>query len=253
MPKLGGGGYLRHAVFVQPRDQRAPVWRYMTLAKFIAMLASSDLWFSRADLLEDSFEGSMTRDALAREGDELGVDAQIREFRRNYRHWTFINCWTLGPAESAAMWRQYTGGEGVAIKSDFRSLTRALRSYPDAIYVGRVKYIDYEIGSIPSSNILYPFVHKRREFASEREIRAVVPHTPVGGPLEGRPGSNVVMWDSEAPVGIGVPVDLDVLIHEVRVSPGSRDWYVDLVQTALTKWSLDKPVHKTDLDKVPNY
>jgi hypothetical protein len=36
------------------------VWRYMDFVKFVAMLEHGGLYFSRADLLDDPFEGTFT-------------------------------------------------------------------------------------------------------------------------------------------------------------------------------------------------
>jgi hypothetical protein len=42
-------------------DPSTPIWRYFDLPKFIAFLEHRGLWFSRADLLGDPLEGSVTR------------------------------------------------------------------------------------------------------------------------------------------------------------------------------------------------
>jgi len=47
-----------HRCFPQPADATAATWRYTNFPEFVAML-SSGLYFSRADLLGDAWEGAM--------------------------------------------------------------------------------------------------------------------------------------------------------------------------------------------------
>ena len=42
-----------------------------------------------------------------------------------------------------------------------------------------VKYIDYDTEFIDSGNFLGPFVHKRKSFAHEQEVRALVLKPPI--------------------------------------------------------------------------
>ncbi|MBI5810679.1 MAG: hypothetical protein HZB81_07630 [Deltaproteobacteria bacterium] len=48
-----------------------------------------------------------------------------------------------------------------------------------------------------------------------------------------------------------VPVDLDVLIDEVYVSPTSADWFYELVESVTDRCFLNKKVKKSDLAKDP--
>jgi hypothetical protein len=48
----------QHYVFESPGDPDIPLWRYMDLAKLVSLLDRGALWFARADLLGDRFEGS---------------------------------------------------------------------------------------------------------------------------------------------------------------------------------------------------
>ena len=48
-----------HKVFLQPSDPSERAWRYMDLAKFVALLLRKELHFTRLDCLEDRFEGTL--------------------------------------------------------------------------------------------------------------------------------------------------------------------------------------------------
>jgi hypothetical protein len=50
-----------HPVFTPPSDPNVRIWRYMSLAKFVWMLQTHALYFSRCDLMGDPFEGYATR------------------------------------------------------------------------------------------------------------------------------------------------------------------------------------------------
>jgi hypothetical protein len=54
----------QHESFALPTNKDIPIWRYMDLAKYLSMLDSQSLFFSRATLLGDPFEGSAKDDGL---------------------------------------------------------------------------------------------------------------------------------------------------------------------------------------------
>jgi len=67
----------RHPAFEPPGNPNIKIWRYMDFTQFVSMLEAGGLLFRRADLLEDKFEGTMSRplwDFLARHslGDPRG-------------------------------------------------------------------------------------------------------------------------------------------------------------------------------------
>jgi hypothetical protein len=54
--------YVEHPVFIFPRSDDAQIWRYMSLSKFMNMIASSELYFASAKTIADLewFEGRPT-------------------------------------------------------------------------------------------------------------------------------------------------------------------------------------------------
>ena len=56
-----------HPFYKVPSDPSATVWRYMDFAKFVSLLDSQALYFARASLLEDKFEGSVSHATLMAE------------------------------------------------------------------------------------------------------------------------------------------------------------------------------------------
>ena len=237
--------YQKHPAFA-PVGEGTLIWRYIDFTKLVSMLAERALFFCRSDLLEDRFEGSISRaslrlrDALAPELPPEQRDRmwkQLSEFRKTMPKRTFINAWSMGRYESVALWRLFVGDrDGVAIRSTFGRLTQSLGAYEKPIFVGSVNYIDYDVDPIPEGNMLHPFVCKRKSFDYERELRAVIQDLAVG---------------SEP--GLQIPCDLDVLVTAIRVSPASDSWFVALVSSVLKTYGLKVPVEQSDLLDEPVY
>jgi hypothetical protein len=255
--------YVKHPVFVEPNDVNAPIWRYMSLAKLVSLLDKRALYFARADVLSarDRFEGSTSRimqEALAGELRKHDIPEEAIQqmstsstaLHRQLVGQTFLNCWTSVPHESVAMWRLYAGeSDGVVIRSTFARLTDSLRMHAGRkrpVYVGVVRYVDYDTEPISAGNLMTPWVHKRRAFEFEREIRAVIQEirfTP----------DNHLITDPFPERGRLVRVHLDTLIEEVRVSPDSPPSSVDLAVSILRRWRLPKPVNPSALDAEPTF
>src|SRR4051794_7246539 len=96
------------------------LWRYIDVAKFMALLESQELFFCRLDKLQDKYEGHYSRSTidyhldLAKEVDpdkdmqNQILQAHLRELSET-RQFTFVNCWHRNFSESLAMWKIYAG------------------------------------------------------------------------------------------------------------------------------------------------
>ena len=212
------------------------LWRYMDFPKFVSLLDTSSLFFSRADLLGDPFEGVLAKANIETLPDRYGpeVAASMREVLPHMRSrtvGTFVNCWHWNDFESDAMWKIYAQqSAGVAIRTDFGSLSGSFTD-DQTIYIGRVNYIDYGAGFVPEGNIFGPLLYKRNHFEHEREVRAM---TSASLPLGKEPGRHA-------------KVDLTKLIHEVRVSPLAPGWFAELVISIVPKFNLNVPVASSSL------
>jgi len=173
----------KHPSFEEPEDSKAKIWRYLDLSKFLSMLEKDVLYFCRVDLLGDPFEGSRPRgeDAFWADLVERGeVKKEVAEhnagvsndMRRMSRQRMYANCWHLNEQESAAMWHMYSHDAApITVQSTFNRLRKSI---PDNIHIGIVKYIDYETESVPYGNSFNYFLHKRKSFEHERELRALI-------------------------------------------------------------------------------
>jgi hypothetical protein len=243
--------YSPHPVFQSPSDS-ALIWRYLDLAKYLNLLSKRSLYFARPSRLGDRFEGSLTAGNQAsiertiasvpveqREAVRAGIAENTREGLRSLG----VNCWHLGDYESAAMWRLYVrGNQGLALQSTFARLRQSLGASPLEVHIGKVNYIDYEKETFPEDNMFWQFLHKRRSFEYERELRAII--------WEPRWGTWKVRDQGEVP-GINLEVDLETLLERVYVSPTSPQWFEDLVRSTSLQYGVQCDVLKSDLDKDP--
>jgi hypothetical protein len=242
---------IEHDVFDQPEDPSIPVWRYLDFTKFVSLLDTSSLYFATADSFDDPYEGTVAH-ANVEKRPELYPDldeeqrekifSQLYPFLKWQRQWTFISCWHMNEHESAAMWNLYSeSNEAVAIQSRYSSLRNVL---PDTVYIGKVKYIDYQEDLVPEGNSLYPFIRKRRSFRHEREARAIFQDPPVEDD-----GMKVGKENNEG--GRSIEIDLSKLVETIYVSPTSADWFADLVRSVTDKYDKELPIEDSELNRRP--
>jgi len=239
--------------YIPPEDRWKKIWRYMDFTKFVSMLENNGLYFSRCDKLGDPFEGScsnaseiMNEDAHLRFGWPI-ID---REFLSRYRkwllQWAMLNCWHINDYESAAMWKLYSRTEeAIAIQSSNLMLKRCLM--PEDVEIHEVEYVDYETGwiSLGFNEYPKPFYCKRRSFQHEKELRALIQL-----PLPTKDGEPDL--DAIQPLeGIWKLVDLTLLIDNIYVAPTSPKWFKELVEKITKRYSLNKNILQSSLDREP--
>jgi len=248
--------YEEHPTFIQPENEEIKVWRYMDFTKLISLIDSRRLYFTRADKFEDPFEGSWPKinvaarefvsDDIAPEGREKFLEA-MRGMGETNKHWPrykAINCWHLNEFESAAMWKLYLkSDEGVAIQSTYSKLKKSITD-DEKVFLGKVKYIDYDTEYIDAGNILGPFVHKRKSFEHEREVRGVISKWPTG---EG----GIDFSQETIGHGLHIKVDIETLIERIYIAPSAPGWFADLVKAAITRYGYDFEVIHSKLNENP--
>ncbi|MCI5055199.1 MAG: hypothetical protein MRY83_03770 [Flavobacteriales bacterium] len=195
------------------------IWRYMGLGKFLDLVVSKSLYFANASEMTDQYEGLMPkRNVQAKIGQlvDAGLakneaEAQALQLAQQYRNWrsqTIINCWTLSPHESYALWKIYLGGSisGVAIKSSIRHFIKSVEQSDEPIYYGKVNYADF----IPEAeqNRFRIITTKTKYYDYEKEVRFFM-----------------VNEDEPYLQGKSIKIDIESLIQEIYVSPFSGKWF----------------------------
>ena len=254
--------YLANKVFCQPPDDGVSVWRYMDFTKYVALLATKTLFFARADKLGDPFEGSFTQPSLesriafvkqqqvTRPHMEPLLGSVWRIGARRKTMSVAVTCWHMNEIESTAMWSLYLrSNEGIAIRSTYSRLRDSFRTTDD-VHLGVVNYLDYARDSFPTIDQLEPFVHKRKSFKHEQEVRAIVVVEGVGPGVLNPLNSD---WKPGIESGVSVPVALDTLIESIFLPPTATDWFRNLVGTVQRQFGFNFPVHQSALIGSPLY
>ncbi len=241
----------------------AKLWRYMDFTKYVSLLSTSDLCFTRADCFEDAFEGAkgirknkekwdqhylgffqqairnpppghecnLSDEEVEKEADRILKD--LEKGGEADRSRTFVNCWHENEFESEAMWRLYSSyiDNAIAVQTTYGALYAAIDRDP-SIQIGRVEYVDLNTSYVGVNDA---FWRKRKSFEHEREVRAVVTD---------------FNWDD---LGKIIPVNLPVLIESVFSSPNAPKWFLDLVNDVNKKYGLQIAVESSALKEEPFY
>ena len=197
--------YEVHPSFPFPTNPKAKIWRYMDFTKFVDSLERNCLHFARIDKLGDPYEFAVPSTTRRRHPHGRALP----KITKRIENTTYVNCWHCNEDESAAMWRLYLkSDEGIAIQSTAKRFAESFRSYSQAVFIGSVTYIDYEIDDLVNNNecVFDYCVLKRRSYSHENELRAVITHGELMSPNPG-------------PSGIQIPVILDELIETGLCSP----------------------------------
>jgi hypothetical protein len=141
------------------------------------------------------------------------------------------------------MWKIYSSSdESVCIRSTYRRLRLCL---PQCVFIGEVRYIDYETELFSLANLLNSIMHKRLSFAHERELRAIF------WEMDGTPEAQAYKPQIEAS-GLAMQVDLSALIERVYVSPTAPPWFANLVDAMTKRCGFTFPFTQSALIRASN-
>lgn len=229
----------------------AYLWRYVDLAKFVHLIATRTLHFTRIDQFKDKFEGSYPLRNLR---DWERKYPEVGDFK-HYRKFACVSCWYESIHESAAMWEIYgKNGQGIAIRSTRERLKESLDD--DTLFFENVKYTDFLRKKAKISFPYEAFLFKRIEFKSEQEFRLAIfklPESPGfegGFPRLGSPEKQEGFPES----GINIEVNLRSLIERIVLSPYSIKWYRDVIKDIMARYDLGSlTVAESELTLDPVY
>ena len=228
----------------------ATLWRYMSFAKFCSLLERKALFFSLVGKMADRYEGFVYPPQPREQGDRLlEAESIARDLLQEAARSTLVSCWTESRHESSLMWESYAGDEGVAVRTTFEDLQESIRSEAELpVTFGQVKYVDYRELDVPRFGWA-PLFHKRIEYRGEDELRALLP----GPPFK----VEKIRLDPDVAEQGGryVPVNLEILVKEVRVAPHSAPWFAQAVKSVVKRSpvracvmpsAIESPPYETD-------
>jgi hypothetical protein len=225
------------------------LWRYMDLGKLLSLLESRCLAFPRVDTFEDPFEGHWSlptaRDlrSLIAESGAMPMAESILNQPSIYRERTYASCWHSNDRESDAMWKLYLSSpDGVAISTTSALLTKELQISDFDVGFGEVNYLDFGSDVMSYKSSFDPYFHKRREFAHESEVRAVI--------WAGTPAQNHRRVPAETKV-VFLPVRTEILIKQVHISPRASSMFADLIPKILKRYKLECEATQSEMYRRP--
>jgi hypothetical protein len=236
----------------------------MDFSKFVLLLKEKALYFARADHMGDKFEGAkgattnrivwddyylrsfreailnppdgktctLSYEEVQREAERLLKELETFGHRQSQTN--YLSCWHESKTESEALWRLYCPppSSGVAIRTSYGSLNESLGDNPD-IAIGRVQYIDFRKEFAGPNDAIF---RKRHSLIHEREVRAVI-------------------CEQKNQIGFGIrrSVDLNLLIHQVVISPFAGEWFEALLKDTMAKFDVTIETVQSELMLEPFY
>ena len=253
-----------HPAFPQPYDPDVYVWRYLSFPKYVSLLEERSLYFATADTLGDPYEGAASHankqlrpnvdaHAISRFGTtpekwQAYLDSKGAR-NQSWRQWFFVNCWHLNSHESEAMWQLYVPhSHGVAIRTRHGKLVDAL---PEYIHIGKISYIDYEKQWMPEGTLFHRYMHKRKSFSHESEVRAMFADLPtVRDPSS---GTHFLTQEANPNGGRYVAIDLEALVESVLIAPTAPAWFRKVVEAVTLRYELTFPIKQSQLSREPEF
>ncbi len=249
-------------------DNNQKIWRYMDFSKYVDLLTTSELHFTRADKLEDPYDCSGMQ-FFGESSKQLSLKyPQIKERTRQVntfgRLFVYLNCWHMNDVQSAALWKLYSENkyETIAIQTTFEKLDSEikLKWSRDGIRISKVKY-DLEnagepIGNPPEGRLFSilgwaNIIYKRPSFAHEKELRAFIfqgyDKRKENDTLRNEAHLEKLMKERDEYIRTEKITPSD-LIEKVYVSPHATDLFVELVKKV--SGDLKDRVLKSDLYKL---
>jgi hypothetical protein len=248
--------YVDHPGVWKPQSPDATVWRYMSLAKYYALLANRRFFLSNLSSFQDEREGTIPpstaehvrtiNESLRIEQPKIMPFETMMKHRDELRRSSFALCWNEAEHEAVGLWERYTKKcDGVAVRSTASRLTNIGASHQAPFYVGKVKYINYRHNDpIPDlmSSLFYPLLLKDHTYAEEKEIRVLHCDWERLAQISAISGSAIQS-------GIAIDIDPTSVITECRVPPNSPQWYLDLVKQMTAHLGYTSiPVTKSEMD-----
>ena len=216
------------------------IWRYLPLEQLFALLWKKALHFSPLAVMGDTSEGHLTERAFQEAKKQLpqnvgGMDADTITAIMMAQRKTdaCINCWYMDGPDSLKMWQEYAPKNGVAIQSTVGRLGSCLRECSTPITIGQVTYFAREEEERYIDEMFYGSLFVKHDpFRHEKELRALAFQVNIG-------------------CGVDIPVDREILIERLVLSPELRDWAVPVITEAIRRFDFDGLVEKSTL-KMPN-
>lgn len=252
--------YKKHPTCKKPDNDDQKIWRYLKFKHFPNLLEKHVLYFARTDLLGEKFEGSITPpeldlrkkyvkhrvDVLKPFLPELTEEEVLRRHSRTARELNkgvYVNCWHMNDYENYLMWRHYSKHhkKDIVIQSTYRKLKECFTNCKENIHIGKVEYRDLKTDISPQDNIFHKNLRKHSSLKDEKELRA----------LTFKFVDDAGTFLKNAPEGILVSVNLDLLIEKIIISPFAESSLKEKIKSVIQRNNLTKKLKKSSYEDEP--
>ncbi|MDI2585831.1 DUF2971 domain-containing protein [Psychrobacillus sp. NEAU-3TGS] len=247
-------------------ENNPTIWKFMSIDKFDFLLKNKALFFAKPSAFIDPLEGSYSNWDIKRFDDDKITKVTPRVEMKKIQEFSAISCWHMNDYESAGMWDLYIhSDDGIAIKTNYKSLINSINDLRYKIFSGRLQYINF-LEEMTSVNIFDTLFYKRKSFSHENELRLMVVASRIDeGLLESlfeKEEVPIEEWQVRMDIleeqsyeffnekGTIVSCKIDELIQAVYVSPKSTPTVVEKIKLmALENGLSPEKVIQSDLYK----
>ena len=262
---------------ITPPGDESILWRYMNFEKFVSILATGSLFFTRVDKFDDPFEGfkpplmkyiyELTINH-AEDHEKAGLESAVKTME-NWHKYVMCNCWHQNKEESMAMWEKYQmRNSGIAIKTTMENLKKSLSDELD-VFIDQIKYsspetyetkyiFDYvSVNLSDEKPIYFPYFYKRKAFEYEHEVRLIIDTRPLVDDYFNKYVGDITIetllqvgFPDICETGIPLTIDVETLIGEtgeIIISPYTEDWVTEAVRSVVRQYGFDFKVNRSTL------
>ena len=254
------------------------LWRYMSFEKFVSILKTKSLFYTKAYKFEDTLEGirpqlimGAYKKALTCHAPEEHILGVIKILEIMRRH-VMCNCWHQNEEESSAMWDNYSNhNSGIAIKTTVQKLKNSLSDTMFDVFIGKIKYLspsayDENYTQIYLQSIIngldlykkwtyFPYFYKRKNFEYEREVRIIIDiDRYIEDVLRRFPGETISdpgfiesAFPDSGENGKLYRVNVNMLIDKISTSPYADERITQEVKSAIQKYGYNFKVNPSTL------
>ena len=223
------------------------LWRYMPLEQLFVLLWRRALRFSPLSAMKDASEGKLPSGAWEETRRELpqhilesalDADAIIDSLVAQRRRGACISCWYINRSDSPEMWRRYAPRNGVAIRSTIHRLKSCFVNKYIPVMISPVKYFhpaeqaDSYTKEATVGNLFIKYTHdENAQYENEKELRAL-------------------SFQHSVECGIDLPIDVEVLIESVVLSPELQAWAAPVITEAIRRFGFAGRIEPCDVQSV---
>lgn len=252
-----------HPIMNTPKENYR-IWRYMDIPSFLSLLVENALAFSRADLMEDKYEGTLPKLSnyvIDQQAERMIAEGLLKPEYRNVskflfsdKSYIYLSCWCKEKTEMVHMWKIYSKESGIAIETSYEKLKGSIIDN-EKVYPTDISYVDFDNEYVDmNANALTAYTIKRIEYKSESELRLIVayPRQIEDQLLLYKDNETLKTMQRRklynSTPALKIKTDITKLIEKVHISPYAPKWYATLIKVTLDRLGLNNiPVVRSEL------